>query len=73
MSKELAKVFGHNSENNDDSANSTGFSGRFWFAAVVMLAAAIVSAISNWMATIELYEMAGDAWCPAKLDSLALI
>jgi hypothetical protein len=73
MSKELAKVFGHNNENNDDSANSTGFSGWVWFAAIVMLAAAIVSAVGNWMATIELYGMAGDAWCPAKLDSLTLI
>ncbi|KAF4624659.1 hypothetical protein G7Y89_g13512 [Cudoniella acicularis] len=76
MSKELAKVFGHdnkNNEDNDDSVNPTGSSEWVWFAAIILLAAAIVSAVGNWMTTIELYGMAGDAWCPAELDSLALI
>jgi hypothetical protein len=70
LSKELAKIFG---KDNEESIHLSGLSGWAWFAAVILLAAATVSAIGNWMVMIELYGMAGDAWCPAELGSLALI
>jgi hypothetical protein len=73
LSSELARVFGRDNSDNDSWVHPTWFSAKIWFVTIVLLAAAIVSAVGNWMTTIELYGMAGEAWCPADLDKFTVL
>jgi hypothetical protein len=66
LSQPLRQIFGHDVE--DDWVDPNWFTWKICLVYLVLLAASIVSAVGNWMTTIMLYGMAGEAWCPANLD-----
>ncbi|KAF4630273.1 hypothetical protein G7Y89_g7865 [Cudoniella acicularis] len=73
LSSELAQVFSRDNTDNDALVHPNWFSPWVWLLTFVLLAAATVSAVVNWMTTVELYEMAGDAWRPEEMEKFTAL